>query len=142
MTQPVRIKRSRQHKQISPNGLPIRYVGRGSKWGNPFRVVKISKNEWAVKLSDNNVSSAKILIKICRFIYTSKEDANRDAVKCYIEWFLPKPPMDKEGSFSEFLLKSEKLKEAMNELKGKNLSCWCGLNETCHADFLLYISNK
>ena len=30
----------------------------------------------------------------------------------------------------------------MNELKGKNLSCWCGLNETCHADFLLYISNK
>ena len=70
MTQPVRIKRSRQFKQVSPNGLPITYVGRGSKWGNPFRVVKIGKNEWSVKLSDNNVSSAKILTKICRFIYT------------------------------------------------------------------------
>ena len=111
MTQPVRIKRSRQFKQVSPNGLPITYVGRGSKWGNPFRVVKIGKNEWSVKLSDNNVSSAKILTKICRFIYTSKEDANRDAVKCYIEWFLPKPPTDKEGSFSEFLSKAKNLKK-------------------------------
>ena len=141
MTQPVRIKRSRQHKQISPNGLPITYVGRGSRWGNPFRVVKIGKNEWSVKLVISEYS-VKILTKICRFIYTSKEDANRDAVKCYIEWFLPKPPTDKEGSFSEFLSKAENLKETMNELKGKNLSCWCGLNETCHGDFLLYISNK
>ena len=65
-------------------------------------------------------------------MFTSK-DANRDAVKCYIEWFLPKPPTD----FSEFLLKAENLKEAMNELKGKNLSCWCGLNETCHGDFFI-----
>ena len=36
---PIRIQRSRQHKQISPNGLPIKYVGRPTKWGNPFRVV-------------------------------------------------------------------------------------------------------
>lgn len=34
---PVRITRSRQHKQVSPNGLPIVYVGRPSKWGNPFK---------------------------------------------------------------------------------------------------------
>lgn len=35
---PIRIQRSRQHKQVSPNGLPIVYVGRPSKWGNPFKV--------------------------------------------------------------------------------------------------------
>lgn len=35
---PVRIQRSRQHKQVSPNRLPIVYVGRPSKWGNPFKV--------------------------------------------------------------------------------------------------------
>lgn len=28
-TDPISIQRSRQHKQISPNGLPIVYVGRG-----------------------------------------------------------------------------------------------------------------
>ena len=33
---PVRIQRSRQHKQVSPNGLPIIYVARPSKWGNPY----------------------------------------------------------------------------------------------------------
>ena len=32
----IRIRRSRQHKQQSPNGLPIVYVGRPTKWGNPF----------------------------------------------------------------------------------------------------------
>lgn len=36
MVKPIRIKRSRQMKQVSPNGLPIVYVGRPSKWGNPF----------------------------------------------------------------------------------------------------------
>ncbi|HRN80188.1 MAG TPA: DUF4326 domain-containing protein [Ferruginibacter sp.] len=35
---PVRIQRSRQHKQVSPNGLPIVYVGRPTKWGNPHKV--------------------------------------------------------------------------------------------------------
>lgn len=37
---PVRIQRSRQHKNVSPNGLPIKYVGRPSKWGNPYVVAK------------------------------------------------------------------------------------------------------
>ena len=35
---PVRVQRSRQHKQVSPNGLPIIYVGRPTKFGNPFKV--------------------------------------------------------------------------------------------------------
>ncbi|MGN6491184.1 MAG: DUF4326 domain-containing protein [Agriterribacter sp.] len=37
-TYPVRLQRSRQHKQVSPNGLPIVYVGRPGKWGNPHKV--------------------------------------------------------------------------------------------------------
>lgn len=45
---PVRIQRSRKHKQVSPNGLPIVYVGRGSRWGNPFRLVKYSDGKWAI----------------------------------------------------------------------------------------------
>ena len=30
---------------------------------------------------------------------------------------------------------------AKNELAGKNLACWCNINEPCHADVLLEISN-
>jgi len=38
MSKPERIQRSRIFKQESPNGLPIIYVGRPSKWGNPYKV--------------------------------------------------------------------------------------------------------
>jgi hypothetical protein len=33
---------------------------------------------------------------------------------------------------------------AMTEqaLKGKNLACWCKLDEPCHADFLLRLANS
>ena len=29
----------------------------------------------------------------------------------------------------------------INELKGKNLACWCPLDKPCHADILLKIAN-
>ena len=35
---PIRIQRSRKVKQVSPNGLPIVYVGRPTKYGNLYRV--------------------------------------------------------------------------------------------------------
>ena len=39
---PVRLQRSRKKgsKMVSPNGLPVVYVGRGSAWGNPFIIGK------------------------------------------------------------------------------------------------------
>ena len=29
----------------------------------------------------------------------------------------------------------------INELRGKNLACWCSLDQPCHADVLLEIAN-
>lgn len=31
---------------------------------------------------------------------------------------------------------------AQNELRGKNLACWCKIGEPCHADVLLELANK
>ena len=93
MPTPIRIQRSRKHKQVSPNGLPIIYVGRPGKWGNP----------WVIK-------------------------QGRDAEKCI---FLYKTTMST-------MLKQD----AVKELRGKNLSCWCKIGEPCHADILLEIANK
>lgn len=42
---PIRIQRSRQHKQVSPNILPIVYVGRPNRFGNKFKI-----GEWSVYL--------------------------------------------------------------------------------------------
>ena len=32
--------------------------------------------------------------------------------------------------------------EAEEELRGKNLACWCPLDQPCHADVLLELANK
>ena len=32
--------------------------------------------------------------------------------------------------------------QAWAQLKGKNLACWCKLDEPCHADVLLGIANR
>ena len=91
--QPIRIQRSRKHKQVSPNGLPIVYVGRPGKWGNPF-----------------------------------KEDVwGREQALIYYKDFL-------DTGIKRGMLKIE-------DLKGKNLSCWCPLACKCHADILLELSN-
>lgn len=30
----------------------------------------------------------------------------------------------------------------LSELRGKNLACWCPLDQSCHADVLLELANK
>ena len=67
---PIRIQRSRQHKQVSPNGLPVVYVGRPSKWGNPFKVgvslrkePKESKYDYARMSVDDAVNAYKEIIQ-------------------------------------------------------------------------------
>lgn len=37
--------------------------------------------------------------------------------------------------------KPEISKEARKELRGKDLACWCPLDQPCHADVLLEIAN-
>ena len=32
--------------------------------------------------------------------------------------------------------------DAQEELRGKNLACWCKLSDPCHADVLLELANK
>lgn len=68
------------------------YVGRGSKWGNPFIVGK---------------------------------DGDRDTVI---------------AKFRAYLLASPELIAALDELKGRDLFCWCA-PRSCHADVLLELAN-
>lgn len=59
---PVRIQRSRQHKQESPNGLPIVYVGRPGKWGNPYHKISTA-NQNCVELFTQYIEHRDWLIK-------------------------------------------------------------------------------
>lgn len=99
---PVRIQRNRQRKQVSPNGLPIKYVGRPSKFGNPFKP--------GIFTADG--------------VWISEFSQSVQLFREYAETNLNYEP------------------EWLNELKGKNLSCWCKLDCCCHADVLLELANR
>ena len=120
--QPVRIQRSRQHKQISPNGLPIKYVGRGSKHGNPFKVELLYNKSWCITTT-YGMQCEVLMVNICKPFYDNKEAAVIDAIKCYQEW--------RKGD-----------EASIKELVNSNLSCWCKLSEKCHGDILLELANN
>ena len=126
---PIRLKRSRQVKQVSPNGLQVVYVGGGTRWGNPFRVVKYSDGKFGIATNGSTLCNT-ILIDNFHALYDKIEKANIDAVKFYSLW-----------------LSHNKYNIDLSILKGKNLSCWCkvadnnGADYSCHADYLIDLVN-
>lgn len=124
---PVRVQRNRQQKQTSPNGLPIQYCGRPSKYGNPF-VVEASKfgGGYIVRLDESRVAPSFIkdmkafLDKSQSGYQPDKLLAQKIAVAAYRHFFHNLlAPWD------------------LNVLTGHNLSCWCRLDAACHVDVLL-----
>jgi Domain of unknown function (DUF4326) len=52
---------------------------------------------------------------------------------------------DAVARFSEALLTGElpfSVGEVKQQLRGKNLACWCPLDKACHADVLLEVANS
>jgi hypothetical protein len=71
------------------------YVGRGSRWGNPYRIGEHGTRQEV----------------IAKYAALLAEDAElRTAAKTH--------------------------------LRGKQLACWCRLEEACHADVLLAVANE
>ena len=86
-----RIKRGRTRGwRMPPSG---RYVGRPTRWGNPYPV---GTEEGQYTLSE--------------------------ALELYERWLDTK--LAEDPAF-------------LDELLGKDLACWCRLDEVCHADILL-----
>ncbi len=84
---PKRIQRKRTKGwRMPPNAV---YVGRPTKWGNPFDVAKTGR-----------------VPAVLRFA-------------CEVA-----PLLD------------------LSELRGKDLACWCRLDQECHADVLLELANR
>lgn len=83
---------------MPPNAV---YVGRTTKWGNPFKIGAPHP------------------------IFRDSMDAE-DAAELYVF----------------HLFRSFDLESLRNELGGKDLVCWCSLDQPCHADVLLRLANN
>lgn len=93
------------------------YVGRPTIWGNPF-------------IHDD---PAQAVAAFRRYIQGGTQSFDmgpgklqfaRDAHSCALHW-----------AYSEYV------HEHIRELSGKNLACWCPLDQPCHADVLLEFIN-
>ena len=117
MSTPYRIQRQRTKGCRMPENTA--YVGRGTKWGNPWKVTPHEDGRATVT----------------------------DPISCTAFESVPAATAHATGSFRWQLLNHPNVlgfteTEARAELAGKNLACSCPLDQPCHADVLLEIANR
>ena len=106
-----RIQRKRSRGWRMPEGSV--YVGRPSKWGNPYRV-----GGWK-PCGCRSAGECDHNMFVC--------DTPDEAVSAYRDWV---------GCWSE-----RSRREMVEALRAKNLVCWCPLDRPCHANVLLRLAN-
>jgi len=112
-----RVQRQRTKGWRKPEGAV--YVGRGSAWGNPYRVVPHGKiGPFDVYWHDHFCGQS-----------TGLEAARRMAVKRFTA----------DRANHHHNMPDDATIRA--KLAGKDLMCWCPLDQPCHADVLLEIAN-
>jgi len=105
---PKRVQRKRTRGYKLPVGAV--YVGRPSKWGNPFKAEK------------GKACGCRSAGECTHGGMTAQE-----AVDLYREISLP----------AKIKIRGHDIEE----LRGKDLACWCPLDQPCHADVLLVAAN-
>ena len=70
-------------------------------------------------------------------IFENPFKGSTDAVTNYAAWLGPYG----ESLFPSLKMKRYWLLNGLSRLRGKNLSCWCPLDQPCHADVLLELAN-
>ncbi|MFG3170613.1 DUF4326 domain-containing protein [Streptomyces sp. NPDC048200] len=128
---PTRIQRRRTKGWRAP--ADATYVGRGSRWGNPFQVVSHANAPWRVE-TDEADSSA---LRGGPHLFPSWEEAAAFATRLF-ELHI--------GPFGAFEYDADALAD-LRALAGRNLMCWCPLPEPgqpdhCHAAVLLKLANQ
>lgn len=122
---PQRIQLRRVKGYRKPEGAVV--VSRPSKWGNPWTV-----SEWLEVLK------------------TDEDDARNMAVSCFRYAMEDRITAELNGEAPEAHEREDfypPLTEVRNELRGKDLACWCPLEDgqghraPCHADVLLVLAN-
>lgn len=111
---PKRIQRKRTKGWRMPEGAV--YVGRPTKWGNPYTVEQYQGGGKVACVVDGPGMMQPTAFR-------QKHSACVYAVMLY-----------------RFKMQSEQ--PDLSALRGKDLACWCPLDQPCHADVLLKLANK
>lgn len=148
---PQRIQRKRTKGWRAPEGAV--YVGRGTKWGNPFAVGKtqirmpaLNGGDWEhegrlhkTSGQQNSFTHPHAKGEKPRVTWHQIEDATPEqCVTLYREYLAG------EGEHLGWTIKRfpAELRDAIRtELRGKTLMCWCAEGAPCHGDVLLALAS-
>ncbi|MFD6517632.1 DUF4326 domain-containing protein [Rhodococcus sp. NPDC060176] len=140
MSGPNRIQRKRTKGWKMPENAV--YVGRPTKWGNPA-LIERAHGSWWTYAGDVGPLLASAPVG-------TASEARAAAVR-YYEAFIKHPtgiipPTDGWNASHAYVAAHNHLTDALAndlaELAGKDLACWCPLDQPCHADVLLEIANN
>ena len=112
MTSRRRIQRRRTKGWRKPEGA--RYVGRGTRYGNPNQIAPVHNGYLVTHDNGSSVGT-----------FASKREAHRFAVEAYRAHLNANPKL---------------ADRARRELAGRDLLCWCPEDMPCHADVLLALA--
>ena len=134
---PQRVQRRRVKGQV---GIPAgaRYVGRPSRWGNPFRIYHghsiIGPPWWLARESWHHLPAE---VCIAGYITSSRMMTADDAIEPFRDLLRVRRRDE-----------PERLREWLAPLVGLDLACWCPLVDAdgrpaaCHADILIAAANQ
>jgi hypothetical protein len=111
---PKRIQRQRAKGWRMPEGAV--YVGRPTRWGNPWRIGDL----WCDALSDD-----------AGFISWMAGEPIPDAATAV-----------RAFDQDQGLMELQEMEAWYGPLRGHDLVCWCPLDQPCHADVLLVLANR
>lgn len=120
----TRIQRQRTKGWRMPDGVV--YVGRPSKWGNQWRIVPVRDAYFPFG------DAADVIHETNRTSVGRFERRTRSPQTGAPFWASVAYRSD---------LTQERIAEIRTELAGRDLACWCPLDQPCHADVLLEIAN-
>lgn len=124
MTAPRRIQRRRTKGWRMPEGAV--YVGRDSRWGNPYKIGRFRDavdgvTVWHVEGGDRPYTFGPVPGHF--------DSPERLARECAVDMFREEwAPLHIDA--------------IRTELAGRDLACWCPLDQPCHADVLLELANQ
>jgi hypothetical protein len=118
VTAPRRIQRSRAKGWKMPE--EAKYVGHPTVFANPWRPAAVRAWLHSVGIEDT----------------FSDLERQANCVRQYRNWVCDGIP-----STADLRPLRAGLLSALPTLRGKNLACWCALDQPCHADVLLEIAN-
>lgn len=126
---PQRIQRRRTAGWRMPAGAV--YVGRGSMWGNPYRVGQTAqmmcRRDEIVRVGDERFGTFYV---------------NGMAGIPLAPFPRPLTIEDVLSLYRAHVLETIGEIRVAGSLRGRDLACWCALDQPCHADLLLELSNR